>query len=477
MAPNLLERFSKALRKNKADYSNSAASAPQPTPTPVKIGSLINQRYQLETEIGRGGMGIVYRAKDIRNEIEVAFKVINLHKTNSLTLGQFSREAQIAAQLNHPHIVYVYEVGTIDSGSQEPVPYIVMEFVRGTSLDNLHKFTYVQVIDLGKQICEALEYAHSQGFIHRDLKPGNILIEKHGFKYFAKLVDFGLASQRGATNLPPGNNLAGTVFYLAPEVIAGQPADVASDLYALGAMLYELVTGRVPFSNFFDDQAILAQHLEEPVAPPSHSRIDIPPALEVIILRLLAKDPTERFGSAKDVFQALDQVMTSLLPGYPEIHLPSIPPDFHENEKEINQGITLLEDSQLVTILGNQKNLGLAIATKLSKRFSDGVWFVDLEFQDDPSMVLPTVCLTLAIKQNPDRSLTVCLIEFLREKNTLLLLNHCHRQLAACALLVETIIETCPDVHILAISDKPLNIPFEKCYSPEPNPRMNTQIK
>jgi len=358
----------------------------------------------------------------------------------------------------------VYETGTVDTGTDLPSPYIVMELVYGTSLEELRGFTCRRIIEIGKQICDALAYAHNQGFVHRDLKPGNVLVEKHGFQYFVKLMDFGLARPRGAENLPTESNLAGTIFYLAPEVIAGQPADVSSDLYALGAMLYEMITGRVPFSDFIDDQAILTQHLEEPVAPPSQSRGDLPPALEAIIMRLLEKNPKDRFTSAQEVRQALERVKA--LPGLDSRsgNLPQVEIDFRVHEQKIVQVSKLLETGRFVTILNESETLLLATATQLANQFPDGVWLVELESISDPASVLPAAASILCVPENSKRARAVSLIECLREKHMLLLLNQCDHLLGACAQLAETILRACPEVYILATSQRPLGLSIEKCY-------------
>ena len=409
-------------------------------------------------------MGIVYLARDLQHDRLAAVKVINLEQANALSYGQFSYEAQITARLSHPHIVSVYEVGNLDSSGDETMPYIAMEYVQGTSLDNLHNLTYPRIIDLGKQICEALGFAHSKGFIHRDLKPGNVLIEKHGFKFFAKLVDFGLAIPRGITDLPPGNGLAGTVFYMAPEVIAGQPADVASDLYAFGALLYEMVTGRVPFSDFLDDQAIQNQHLEEKVSPPSQSRADMPPALESIILRLLEKDPKQRYESASEVSQALNNVLSAILEKQTISYLPPLPYNSVFNKDQVAKCIRLLEENPLLTIKGSEENFILALGAEMMNEFTHGVCLVELVSIDEPARVLSAVSKILGVEEATERGLTVQLVEYLREKNLFLILNHCDKLRNACAQLASTILDTCPDVRILATCSSPLNVQGEMVY-------------
>ena len=464
MPPKFLSRLSQAIQKNRADTAGSSGSATSASRTTFGIGALINERYRLDAEIGRGGMGIVYRAHDIPKGRDVALKIINLYKANALSLQQFSREAEIMSQLQHPHIAAVYETGNVDTGGSEPSPFIVMELVQGRGLDELRGFTYAKIVDIGRQICDALAYAHEQGFVHRDLKPANVLIEKRGFHYFAKLMDFGLARPRDAENLPAESNMAGTIYYLAPEVIAGQPADVCSDLYALGAMLYEMITGRVPFSDFIDDQAILTQHLQEAVAPPSHSRDDVPHELEAIVLRLLEKDPKDRFISAREVHQELERVRVKLEADATCGNLPPVPTNFSRCENDIAQVKQLLESSHLVTILGDDGILALATGAQMSEPFPDGVWLVDMERVDEPGLVLPTAAAALGVSHDLNRALSVLLIEFLREKHLLLIIDHCDHLTVACAQLAETILRSCPEVRLLVTSQQALNIPGEACY-------------
>lgn len=450
--PKLFDRLAQALQKK--------VDAPPASPPTFGAGAWIEERYRLDAEIGRGGMGIVYRGRDLVDDRDVAIKVINLDEANALSRLQFSREAEISARLHHPHIVQVYATGAVDAGGREPSPFIVMELVQGVGLDTLHDLTYARIVDIAKQICDALAYAHEQGIVYRDLKPSNVILEKRGFDYFAKLLDFGLARPRGMDNSPAESSRAGTVYYLAPEVIAGQPADIPSDLYALGALLYEMITGRVPFSNFIDDEAILNQHLTEAVAPPSHSRADVPPALEAIVLRLLEKDPQKRFASAKEVMQALDQiVLTSASSGnLPQVTIPA------RRGADIEHVKQLVASNPLVTVLDADESLALASAAQLTEHFPDGIWLIDLTSLTEPSEFLPSIAATLRVSVDPNRPLTVSLFANLREKNLLLILSHCDHLLGACAQFVETVLQTCPDVRVLAVSAQALNLPEEKRF-------------
>lgn len=459
----LFSRRTQAHQHKSSDAS--PPSAARPSVNRFGVGSVIQQRYRLEAELGRGGIGIVYRAHDIPNDRDVAVKVLNIEASDARVREQFQQEARIAFQLHHPNIISVYEVGTVDGRADSP-PFMVMEYVAGKNLGELRGLTLGRIVELGQQICAALDYIHGQGLVHRDLKPQNVLVELQGFRYVAKLADLGLVRPRGMT-LAPGEGDAGTVYYIAPEVIAGQPADVAADLYALSAMLYELVTGHVPFSDY-DEQSILSQHLNNSVAPPSQSRPNVPPALEAIILRLLAKNPRDRFASAHEVCEALGHVAAGLERIGTRNNLPPLSPDVVRHESEIAQVKQLLESNRLVTLLGapsvGRTMLALATGAQLTSEFLDGVWLVELTSFVDPVLVPQAVTSVLGVRREATRSLVVSLTEYLREKNLLILLDHCDALVGACAQLAETILRVCPEVYILATSREPLNISDERVY-------------
>lgn len=266
------------------------------------IGSLLNDRYRLEAEIGRGGIGVVYRARDTLLDRQVAVKVLSATALSEEARARLLGEARAAAQLNHPNIVTVY-----DAGEAEGAPFIVMEMLDGASLHESGPMTLVQLLILAHQLCAALDHAHAHGLVHRDLKPENVIIVREGEGFTAKLTDFGLARLRGTPRLTLEGGLVGSVFYLAPEQALGKEVDARADLYSLGVILYELTAGRLPFSGD-DPLSIVSQHLYAPVVPPRTFRPDLPPALDADILKLLAKNPSDRFASAREVAQALDAI-------------------------------------------------------------------------------------------------------------------------------------------------------------------------
>ena len=258
-------------------------------------GRLLNDRFRLGTEIGRGGMAVVYRAHDQLLERDVAVKLVRKPDLTPEDRQHLLREARMAARLNHPNIVTVHDAGEIDGK-----PFVVMELVEGTSAFLQPPATLQETVAIACQLCEALAYAHTQGIVHRDLKPENILRTESGL---VKLTDFGLAFSL-ASRITSEGLIAGTVFYLSPEQAQGKRIDGRSDLYALGVMLYEWTTGELPFvAN--DPLAVITQHLYAPIIPPSVKNSSVPPALDRLILALMSKSPDDRPPNASEVLASL----------------------------------------------------------------------------------------------------------------------------------------------------------------------------
>ncbi len=269
-----------------------ATTAPAP-------GTILRERYRLDSELGRGGMGTVYRATDLELQREVAVKVLSATYQNSDARERLIREARAAAALNHPHIVTIHDVGEVNG-----IPFLVMELVSGPRLSQARPTEFSRVVMIASQICDALEHAHNNRIVHRDLKPDNVLLSGSGNSGNVKLADLGLALPAYAERISRAGIIVGTAAYMAPEQALGQAIDGRADLYALGVLLYELTTGRVPFHGD-DPLTIVSQHVHAPVVPPRVLRADIPRGLETIIVRLLAKDPAQRFSSASKTRAAL----------------------------------------------------------------------------------------------------------------------------------------------------------------------------
>ena len=273
----------------------------------LEAGKTLNGRYKIQSLIGTGGMAAVYLAKDLILDRLVAIKVLRLDfRQNDDAMRRFRREALSATQLTHPNIVGVYDVGQ----SQE-MNYIVMEYVEGTDLKDyvrqrgaLHPIEAVRIM---MQIVSAIAAAHQNRIIHRDIKPQNILIDREGN---VKITDFGIAVALSDTSLTQTNTLLGSVHYLSPEQARGGMATIQTDIYALGIVLYELLTGKVPFDGE-SAVSIALKHFQEPLPPVMNPSVMIPQSLENIVLKATAKDPMNRYRSCYEMFQDLKTCLDS----------------------------------------------------------------------------------------------------------------------------------------------------------------------
>lgn len=257
---------------------------------------LINNRYRLDVELGRGARGVVYRAMDTVLDRAVAVKILSETDIDLNSRSRLLNEAKSAAKLNHPNIVSVYDAGEADG-----IPYIVMELVEGNTLYEQKPSLVEEIISLAEQICLALAHAHGQGIIHRDIKPENLLLTDDNV---VKLTDFGLARSQIGSRLTMEGTILGTVYYLSPEQALGREVDGRTDLYSVGVLLYELVSGRLPFDGE-DPLAVVSQHLHASVVPPIAHNDQIPPGLNDLVLRLLSKQPKDRPASAGEVLHVL----------------------------------------------------------------------------------------------------------------------------------------------------------------------------
>ena len=259
------------------------------------IGRVFDNRYEISSKLGTGGMAEVYLAHDRHLGRDVALKVLlSKYATDPEFIERFRREASAAAGLNHPNIVQIY-----DRGEAEGTYYISMEYLSGRPLKEIiQRYAPLRadhIVSIGTQILEALRFAHRKDVIHRDIKPQNIIVDDEGR---VKVTDFGIARAGNATTLTQTGSILGTAHYLSPEQAQGEPSVAASDLYSLGIVLYEMATGRLPF-NGDNPVAIAMQHVHEPPPPPSELAAGLPEGLENIILRALAKSPGDRYASAQ----------------------------------------------------------------------------------------------------------------------------------------------------------------------------------
>ncbi len=269
------------------------------------LGTRLLDRYVIESQLGQGGMGTVFKALDTLLNRPVAIKVLASADLGTQGRVRLLNEARAAAALNHPNIVSIY-----DAGEWQKTAYIIMELIEGEPLSVLKGNSLETIIPYLMQICSALQHAHQHGIIHRDLKPENILITKSAM---VKLTDFGLA-RTGASRVTTEGAVVGTVFYMAPEQALGKDLDGRTDLYALGVILYELFTGRLPFTAS-DPVAVVTQHLYAPVVSPRTYNPSMPELLDQLITRLLSKNIEDRPGDAAEVRQSLAYLLNTKLNG------------------------------------------------------------------------------------------------------------------------------------------------------------------
>jgi serine/threonine-protein kinase len=265
---------------------------------------LLGGRYQVGELLGYGGMAEVHKGRDLRLGRDVAIKMLRTDLARDATFQlRFRREAQNAASLNHPAIVAVYDTGEEHAPTGETLPFIVMEFVSGRTLKEVlaveQRLQPRRALEITADICAALEFSHRHGIIHRDIKPGNVMMSQNNQ---VKVMDFGIARAlaSGATTMTQTSAVIGTAQYLSPEQARGEAVDARSDVYAAGCVLYELLCGQPPFVG--DNPVSVAyQHVREDPRPPSDSNRDVSPDVDAIVLKALAKNPVNRYQSAAEM--------------------------------------------------------------------------------------------------------------------------------------------------------------------------------
>jgi eukaryotic-like serine/threonine-protein kinase len=260
-------------------------------------GRQLSNRYRIDDFLGQGGMAQVFQGTDLTLDRTVAIKVLSEQLAREpRSVQRFRREAQAAAGLSHPGIVAVY-----DTGSDGDIHYIVMENIAGQTLADVEHengpLRPEQAVKIGEAVASALAHAHSKGIVHRDVKPGNIMITPSGA---VKVMDFGIARALSAEPLTRTTSIMGTATYLSPEQARGEPVDARSDLYSLGVVLYEMVTGRPPFAAD-TPVAVAYQHVQEDPQPPSQLNPDLVPGLEAVVLKAMAKDRADRHQTADEL--------------------------------------------------------------------------------------------------------------------------------------------------------------------------------
>jgi serine/threonine-protein kinase PknK len=445
------------------------------------IGKIINDRYRLDAVLGLGGMGAVYRGHDQELERDVAIKVLNQTLWGKEDRERLVREAKVIARLKHPNIVSVYDVGEFEGS-----PFFVMEFVEGDSLRTIQLDSLDEILRMCIQVCKGLIHAHDNGIIHRDLKPENVLIDEYGT---VKIVDFGIA-RSDVTRFTSEGHIAGTVNYLAPEITKGEQADERADLYSLGVMLYEMSTGELPLKA--DSLvAVITKHLFEEAVPPREINPEIPPDLNDLITSLLNKIPDGRPSSARELLQILetfdfsptgerrtDSAFRATYTAPTKNHnLTAQPNTFIGREEEIKQIKGLLGDPncRLLTLVGiggiGKTRLAVQVANESIDKFADGVWLVELAALTEAEFLPQHIASVLGVsaqEAREGRDESDVLVDYLRDKNLLLVIDNCEHLIEVCAAFVEKLMGGCPHVKLLVTSREDLRISGETIFHVTP---------
>jgi predicted ATPase len=414
-------------------------------------------------EIGRGGFGIVFRCRQTALDRMVAVKVLTtqMHEDRE----RFLREQRAMGRLTgHPNVVGVLEVGQTESGC----PYLVMQYHQRGSLEarirRLGRLPVEEVLHVGVKIAGALEAAHRREILHRDVKPANILLTDYGEP---ALADFGIAHIVGGFKTATGT-FTGSPAFTAPEVLSGDPPSAASDVYELGATLFAALTGHAAYERKSGEQ-VVAQFLRiasEPV--PDLRDSGIPADVSAVVEKAMSRDAWQR-PSAADLGEELAHVATHGLAAT-EIPPPSRRPGnlpleltgFIGRLAELAQVTRLLSASRLVTLTGiggvGKTRLALRAATETLQDFPDGAWMIELSELRDPSLITEVVAAGVGLRDESGRSLRDILVEFLRSRRLLLILDNCEQVVDEAAKLAEVLLRACPELHILATGRERLGI-------------------
>lgn len=446
------------------------------------------QHYEILEKLGSGGMGIVFRAMDLKLEREVALKFLPRGYNSNLAMKQrFTREARAAAALDHPNIGGVFETGETEDGRL----YIAMPFYSGKTLKTKiseKSITIKNAVEYAARIADGLAHAHHKGIIHRDIKPENIMICENGG---LKILDFGVAKIADSDATQKGI-LLGTISYMSPEQAAGETIDPRTDLWSLGLVLYEMLTGRQPFKSDEISSMISSILLREPT-PVAQITENIPPELEKIVSGALKKSKSERYQTAHKFLEDLRRVEEIFAneTELPKINLESerFAPLAVKQETPNNlsaeltplvgrgreiveiKNLLLRENVRLVTLSGiggtGKTRLSRKIAREFLDEFRDGVFFVELSTIFKTELVAPEIAQTLGIKESGSEQIETILKNFLADKKILLVLDN-FEQVADAAPFVAELLTAAENLKILVTSRNILQIRGEHEYKVPP---------
>ena len=445
--------------------------------------------YVILSPLGAGGMGEVYRARDMRLGREVAIKVLPAEVAgDSDRLRRFEQEARAASALNHPNIVTIYELG--ESGATR---FIAMELVAGETLRSLlasERISWKKAIAIARQVAQGMAKAHEAGIIHRDLKPENLMISQDGL---VKILDFGLAKlasdpiqglSEASTTVEPQTGrgtILGTVHYMSPEQVSGEPLDFRSDQFAFGAILYEMLTGKRAFQRKSAGETLAAILKEEPEAVNALT-VEAPAPLCWVVERCLAKESEQRYFSTRDLerdLEAMDERVLKPPPKTPRAVTTNLPVQrtrFVGRDAELAavKDLLLRADVRLVTLTGpggiGKTRLGLEAAGGLAEQFPGGVYFVSLAPVNDPGLIASVIGQALGVRemkgQTPEEAVGGFL-EGVSPAPVLMVLDNFEHLIPAAARVAE-MLTLAPHLKVLVTSRAPLRVYGEHEFSVPP---------
>ena len=463
---------------------------------PVSAG-LVAAGFADAKEVGRGGFGVVYRCSQAGLDRVVAVKVLVATFTDQR--ARFVREQQAMGRLTgHPNIVAVFQVGELAGGQ----PFLVMPFCENGSMqDRIARLTVLpldEVLRIGVKLAGALTSAHRQGIVHRDVKPGNILLTEYGEP---ALCDFGISRVSGAFQTGHGV-FAGSPAFLAPEVIGGGPADAAADVYGLGASLFAALTGHAAFERHTGEQ-VVAQFLRIASGPmPDLRERGFPDDVADVISAAMARDPHQR-PSALNLGQQLQQLQashglhvdemavrdpdgsqrrigqsaspSSPAPGPATVgNVPAPVSGLVGREEQLARLCDLVKSARLVSVTGiggiGKTSLATHAARDVRRDFSDGVWLVELAELRDPTLLTEVLSAALGVREQPGCPLSDSLVGFLATRRVLLVLDNCEHLIDDVAKLTEFLLRDCPGLHVLTTTREALDIEGEAILALAPLP-------
>jgi predicted ATPase/Tfp pilus assembly protein PilF/predicted Ser/Thr protein kinase len=429
-------------------------------------------------KLGGGGMGVVYKAEDAKLKRFVALKFLPPDLTrDDEAKERFVNEAQAASALDHPNICTIYEIDQDEDGRM----FIAMAYYEGETLQtkvSSNQLSVISAIDIAIQIAQGLAKAHEHGIIHRDIKPANVIITKDGV---AKILDFGLAKLSGQTRLTKVGTTMGTVAYMSPEQTRGVDVDHRADIWALGVVLYEMITGQLPFKGEYE-AAVMYSIVNEDPEPLARCRSDVPEALQMIVEKALQKDAGTRYQTAIEILTDLKSSQAGVTPTFAESlpHKPQEPApnnlpiqltSFIGREREISEVKRLLATSRLLTLTGpggtGKTRLALQATVSLRMGFEHDAFFVALAPVNDPKLVASTIAQTLGVGEVGGQPPLESLKQYLRDKQMLLLLDN-FEQIVAAATVVTELLTACPKLKILVTSRASLHVSGEQEFPVPP---------